>query len=82
MRASIKPENRYFCGEPSYLSGGMRRIKLINANSETAALFAYLEARSEDTVPPKVGDEIMVVDAGTTRTFTLLSDPDEEATND
>jgi len=74
MRAIQKPENRYFVGQPGKINGGLGRIKLINALNESGALFSYIENRSDDRIPLKEGDEIVVFAAGTATTFTVLDD--------
>ena len=80
MRAILKPENRYFCGMPGTFNGGLRMIRLLNAPNETAALFAYIEDRAKSHDPLKDGDEVVVVEAGASHSFTILDEPTDEET--
>jgi len=75
MRARTKASKRYFCGEARSYDNGMAFIKLISADSEQEALFAYVEERETLTAE----DEILIVEAGPSKTFILMDDEPTEA---
>ena len=83
MRAKKKEAKRFLCGEPRLYENGLAYLRIISADTETQALFAYIEDRSEGLDP---GDEVGVIELGPLEhVFVLMADeelPAEEVEAD
>jgi len=72
MRAKQKATKNYLCGEPRMYANGLAYLRVVSANTESEALFAYIAER-EDSLQP--GDEVGVIELGRLEhVFVLMAD--------